>query len=819
MAKTKKKITGKIKTKINRNGTFSQILTLLRGRVFYFCRVVKFWNIIDNKLHLLLSGMRIPVIILTLLISVSSLIAQNDKGIISGIITDNENKSPLNEAEITIIELNKTSFTDSTGKFIFVDIPYGTYRVKISAPGYEAVVKTDVVVLSARPTEIVTGLTSRSYKTETIEVEAKYFQKKTDENTSNYNLDFEEVRRSPGSVEDVSRMVQVLPGVSPANDQRNDLIVRGGSPSENLTMIDGIEIPNINHYPSQGSSSGPIGMINVKFINDVNFSSGGFSAKHGDKLSSVMDIKFREGQRNRFLSDINLSTAGFGAVLEGPMLSKKGSYLFSFRRSYLNLIRSAIRISAVPNYWDFNLKTVYDINKKNKLEFIGIAGLDKIKFEGDAAEVSDENPYGNTKGNQEQFTVGFNLRTLFKKGYLQTTLANSSNYYYYILNDIKNNEVRFDYSSYESDFNLNTEILYQLSSNSNITIGVGGRYIKFKNVLYVRADTTAFGDPLPELDVNIKSDFKKASAFAQYSLKLFNDKVVFNTGLRYDYFSGINDKHIISPRAGLSIKLTPVTTLNLSTGIYTQAPEYLWVTSDPKNNNLKYIKSFHYVAGIEHLFAEDLRLIVEAYYKKYDNYPVSVYIPTLILVNGGTENGPNFVGEASSDGYGYVKGIDFSLHKKLTGSGFYGMLNYSLSKSEFTALKGGPKPGSFDYRHNLTVIAGYQLSNDWLIGIKYRYTTGRPYTPFDVQKSIIAGRGIYQTDKFNEARYKDYNRLDIRVDKKWNFSKVSIVAYVEMQNVFNTTNVYNYFWNEYKNEMGTIYQWAFLPVGGFSIQF
>jgi hypothetical protein len=219
------------------------------------------------------------------------------------------------------------------------------------------------------------------------------------------------------------------------------------------------------------------------------------------------------------------------------------------------------------------------------------------------------------------------------------------------------------------------------------------------------------------------------------------------------------------------------------------------------------------------LFTPELRLSIEAYYKDYSNYPVSVVVPTYVLINGGTENGPNFVGEATSAGYGFVRGIDFSLHKKLTGNGFYGMLNYTLAESRVTALKGGEKPGSFDYRHNLTIIAGYQISDDWLVGIKFRYTTGRPYTPFDIAASTIAGRGVADFNNFNGARFKAYNRLDIRVDKKWNFKKVSIVSYIELQNVFNISNVYTYFWNEYKNVQGTIYQWAFLPVGGFSVQF
>lgn len=745
--------------------------------------------------------------------------SQDESGVLTGLVIDRETQTPVENALAVVVELNDSTLTDAAGKFRFQNIPYGTYRLKVSSVGYGSLVRTDVDVLSSRPANVVIELTVKSYQTETIEVEAKYFQKSSDQSTSSFNLDFEEVRRAPGAVEDISRMVQILPGVAPGNDQRNDLIVRGGSPSENLTLIDGIEIPNVNHYPSQGSSSGPIGMINVKFIDDVNFSTGGFSARYGDKLSSSLDIKFREGYRKSFLSDINLSTAGFGGVFEGPLFTKKGSFIFSVRRSYLNLIRGAIRIAAVPNYWDFNLKTVYDISKNNKLTFIGIGGLDDISFEGDASEISDENPYGNAKGDQQQFSAGFNWKTLFKKGYVQTVLSNSSNFYDYVNYDIKTNELVFDYDSYESEFIFRLEVFYQVNTNNNIIFGAAGKYIKFMNNLYVRSDTTAFGDPLPELNVDIRKNFYKGAGFFQYTLKLFKDKLILNAGLRSDYFSGIVQKNSLSPRAGLSFRITPVTTLNASTGIFTQAPEYLWVTSDPSNVNLKYIKSNHFIIGVEHLFNEDLRLTLEAYYKKYVDYPVSVLIPTFALVNGGTENGPNFVGEATSRGYGYVRGIDVSLQKKLSGSGIYGMLNYSLSESRITALDGGEKPGSFDYRHNLTLIAGYQITNEWIVGIKFRYLTGRPYTPFDEQASTIAGRGIFQADKFNEVRFKDYNRLDIRVDKKWNFKKWSIVSYVELQNVFNVTNVFEHFWNEYKNEMGTIYQWAFLPVGGFSIQF
>jgi len=760
------------------------------------------------------------VIISCLLFSINFFTHAQDKGAINGLITDKESQEPVGFVTVELLQLHKKTSTDSLGQFQFNDLAYGTYQIKVTGVGYESATITDVVVLSARPSIANIKLDPISYTTDEIDVKARYFQKSTGESTSMYNLDFEEVRRAPGAAEDIGRMVQILPGVAPGNDQRNDLIVRGGSPAENMTIIDGIEVPNINHYPTQGSSSGPISLIDVKFIEDVDFSTGGFSARYGDKLSSVLDISFREGYRKKILSDINLSTAGFGGVFEGPLFSQNGSFLLSVRKSYLNLIHNAIRLAAVPDYWDYNFKAVYDFGKNTKLTFIGVGGLDNISFSGDASQISDDNPYGKAFGNQKEFSTGFNLKTLFRHGYIQTVVANSTDYTFYQENDIRTDVLKFNYDSYESDFNAKSEMLYQLDQKSSIMLGVTGRYILFKNDTYLIADTTAFGNIIPEINVNVKSHFYKASGYVQYTLKLFKDRFILNPSERFDYFSGINNGSVLSPRFSMSYDLDPITTLNAALGIYYQAPDYLWITADPSNVNLKYIRADHYIAGIEHLFASDLRVSVEAYYKKYHDYAVSLAVPTYVMISGGADNGPDLLfGPAESAGYGYSRGIDVSIQKKLTGNGIYGMLSYSFAESRVTALSGGEKPGDFDYRHNLTVIAGYQISNDWLVGIKFRYTTGRPYTPFDPVASAIVGRGVSDFNNFNGARYPDYNRLDLRVDKKWNLKSLSIVSYIELQNVFNKSNVYQYFWNQYKNEQGTIYQWAFLPVGGFSVQF
>lgn len=650
--------------------------------------IIKYFSRKKIKLLLTLNMLlKISVILFVFFTSAYYLFPQSDtSGSLTGIILDAETQQPVRDAILTLVNIDKNTASDSNGKFTFKDIPLGTYQMKISCTGYETTIKTDLVVLSSRPSLVTVELIPKSYITEIIEVEAKYYQKPTDQNSSMFNLDFEEVRRAPGAVEDISRMVQILPGVSPGNDQRNDLIVRGGSPAENLIIIDGIEVPNINHYPSQASTGGPIGLINVKFISDVNFSTGGFSSRFGDKLSSVLDIKFREGYRKKFLSDINLSTAGFGGVFEGPLFSQNGSFLVSIRKSYLNLIRGAIQLAAVPDYWDFNLKAVYDLNQNHKLTFIGLGGLDKISFEGNEAEISDENPYGKAKGNQEEFTLGLNLKSLYKNGFIQSVFSNSSNFYKYDNRDFKTDSLIFDNNSYESEFNLKSEIFYQINQKNNIIAGGSFKYTFFKNDLFVASDTSYFGDVLPELNIKIKDQFYKASAFCQYTLKLFQDKTIINLGMRYDYFSGIEEKNSFSPRLGLSYKLSETTILNFAAGIFHQAPEYLWVTTDPKNYKLKYLRAYHYVGGVEHILFDVFRFTAEVYYKKYERYPVSVLIPTYVLIAGGADNGPNFVGEAVSLGYGYVKGLDISLQKKLDKSGFYGMLNYSLTESKVTAL-------------------------------------------------------------------------------------------------------------------------------------
>lgn len=750
-------------------------------------------------------------------VSFSNNAVEKDNGIINGKVIDNETQNGVENAVIKIQNSELRTVSGKNGEFSFSNLKCGTYNLSVNVVGYAPLLKGDIVIISDKAVDVIIGLNPSGLSTETIDIESNYFQKNSDVNLSIMNLDYEEIRRAPGAVEDISRMLQTAPGVSIVNDQRNDLVVRGGSPSENLIMIDGVEIPNINHYGSQGTTGGPIGYINLKFIREADILTGGFNSRFGDRLSSVVDIKFREGSQSNYINNIDLSFAGFGGIFEGP-ISKKSNYLLSVRRSYLDLLKGSIRLAAVPNYWDINMKLNYKFDDNNTIGLIGFGAIDKINFKIDESSTVDDFPY-NSDNKTNSYTGGVTYNHLMNRGYIRAVLSNtytdffSDNIYY------PTGKQEYYINSYENEATSKLELNYRLTSSVDVSSGIGYKNAAFKNNLFASADTTPAGYFIPEQRAENKLNANKFYGYVNFTNKMFGEKLTLNAGLRYDYFDFINLKSAVSPRAGLSYSVLPSTIVNASYGIFYQSPQYVWLASDPINKNLSNIRCDHYIFGIEQIFSAGLKAVVEVYQKNYNNYPVSINNPRYILIDGGADYGPNLVGAASSTGHGIVKGIDVSLQKKLTGNGLYGMINYSYSQSGFYATVGGEKPAAFDPEYQFTVIAGYQVADDWLIGLKFKYAGGKPYTPYNVQQSTALGRGVWEMDKFNSEKFPDYHRLDLRIDKKFYFRKSAITTYFELQNVYNRQNVSGYFWNKAKNEQGTIYQWAFMPVGGVSVQF
>lgn len=306
--------------------------------------------------------MKLLYLALIFLIVSGSTFSQGQEVSVYGKVVDNLTQEPLIGANVIILGTNFGSATDASGEFSINNVPPNTYQIRASIIGYNSVTKTDISVMPGRPAQVNFELSSTAIELENVFVQSDYFNDNPIELNSIKRFNYEEIRRSAGGFEDVVRAVSILPGVAQADPGRNDLIVRGGGPSENLYLINGIPVQNINHFGTQGSTGGPLSYINLDYVDETTFSTGGFSVLNGDKISSVLSINLREGRKDKIGGKATVSATQFGFDLEGPV-SSNSSFIFSARRSYLDFIFQAADFSFVPEYYDGLLK--YDISFDN----------------------------------------------------------------------------------------------------------------------------------------------------------------------------------------------------------------------------------------------------------------------------------------------------------------------------------------------------------------------------------------------------------------------------------------------------------------------
>ncbi|MCK4967074.1 TonB-dependent receptor, partial [bacterium] len=334
-------------------------------------------------------------------------------GGITGEVIDVVTKEPLPYVNVVVEGTQLGDATDEDGKFVILRIPVGLYSVKFSMMGYKPIIKPGINVRPNRKDFILAELQETTLELEGITITPSYFEKSSDAILSERSVEFEEIRQDPGSAEDIQRMMQALPSVVTGSDQMNDIIVRGGMPGENLFLLDNIEMPNPNHFGEQGTTGGPMNMINTYFVRQVDFYTGAFPARFGDKVSSVMNIKLREGNRERYEGNFNLGMAGAGVLFEGPVNKGRGSFILSARKSFLDLIISSTGLTAVPYYYSLQGKFVYDISDRTKMITNAIYGDDKINISED-----DESGYSQGENvvidsKSRQFAAGTVFRTVW----------------------------------------------------------------------------------------------------------------------------------------------------------------------------------------------------------------------------------------------------------------------------------------------------------------------------------------------------------------------------------------------------------------------
>lgn len=755
-------------------------------------------------------------------------------GTIKGRVIDATVKEPLIGANVVVVGTNIGASTDQNGEFIITNLPPGSYQLEISYIGYITLNKSDVVVSANKPVYLSIQLKPNALQGEEITVTAGYFVEEQEIEPSLITLSREEIRRFPGGFEDVVRTVATLPGVAINNGGgRNDLLVRGGGPAENLYVVNNIEIPNINHFGTQGTSSGSLSFINLDLVENVEFSAGGFNAEFGDKLSSVLSLSLSKGRDDRFGGKGLISATQFGAIVEGPIVNM-GSFIFSARRSYLDFIFKAAGLPFTPVYTDFNFVGKFDLSPRNKFTFLSLLALDDIDRFNDSEKKRVKN--ASVMGNkQTQWINGLNYQHIMDGSFLDITFQ--ANQFAYTFNQTDENLIPyFSSKSTETELGLKVILTKKIKKSSTFKIGAGVKIpildnkTAFADTIYDqngnKVPYSALG--LPQ-NINIDQTTNKSFAFARLDLSL-GGSLSSAIGIRFDRYDFIQDKMYISPRIGLKYGLTPKINLKLNYGIYYQSPSYVWVYN-PENKRLKALKNNMTILGMDYLLRKDVFIKLEGYYKQYSQLP-SGAIPGvndyLVQTNTGLAFGgrdDNFKSfgfyPLASVGKGKAYGIEIQMQKKYSEIPFYGQISISLGKAEVTAANGKTYPAQFDQRFIFNITGGYKIGNTWEFGGKFRYFTGAPFTPVYIPEQNPVNPGLIQNlpDEYLTDRLPAGHHLDLRVDRYFYYQKSRITLYLDVQNVYNNKIPIIPFYDFWDKKIIRSNSIALLPSIGISVEY
>ncbi len=733
------------------------------------------------------------------LLSCSTLSAQT--GIIKGTITDALTNEPIGFANVLVLGTDFGTTTDIDGNYEITGLEPNLYEVRASFIGYDEATEFEIQVTSARPVTVDFTLSEASEQLEEVVVQASPFRKTEESPVSLRTIGVAEIQRNPGANRDISRVVQSLPGVTSTASFRNDLIIRGGAPNENRFYLDDVEVPNINHFATQGASGGPVGLINVNFIREVDFYSGAFPANRGNALSSVFNFKQRDGRDDRIGATFMLGASDAGLTLEGP-IGDKTTFLVSARRSYLQFLFQVLELPFLPTYNDFQVKVKHKIDQKNEITFIGLGAIDQFNLNLDANDTETqqfqlaflpETPQWN-------YTNGLVYKRYGENGFWTFVLSRNmlDNRAIKYLNNDKSSEenLTLNYQSQEIENKLRIENTTR-SNGFKFNYGIGTEYVKYNNSTFNRIFTTAGSQTI---DFQSDIDFYKYYGFGQVSRKLQEDRLVLSLGFRLDGNSYSDDMsnpfEQFSPRFSLAYAITEQLSVNFNTGIYYQLPAYTVLGYQEegrlvnRDNDVTFIQSDHVVAGVEYNTNFNAKISVEGYFKNYSNYPFLLR-DQLTLANLGGDFGVigNEPVTSTSDGQAY--GLEVLFQQRLF-RGFYGIASYTLGRSEFEDRKGDLVPSSWDARNiaNLTVGKKFETDNflnNVEIGINWRFQTGLPFTPFAETSSLVANwdvnqSGIRDFDRLNTLRTGNINQIDFRIDKKWFYDKWSLNLYFDIEN-------------------------------------
>lgn len=721
--------------------------------------------------------------------------AQN-LGNINGFARQAKTLVPLQGVTIMVVGTDKITSTDEKGFFSIKDIPTKSYTIEASFVGYKPVQKFDIEVTSGNTVEVNFDLEEETRELGNIVIRAN-FPKPVGVVNSVQSLSANEIIRYPGANFDMAKVVQSLPGVSGSVGFRNDIIIRGGAPNENVYYLDGVEVPTINHFATQGAAGGPVGMLNVSFLDRVTLHTSAFPAKYDNPLSGVLQFRQRSGNPEKIQGNFRLSATEAALTAEGPLDKKKNTtFIASVRRSYLQLLFKLIELPFLPDYWDYQYKVTHKPDNKNEINIIGIGSIDNFSFLKpknatlEQLTILDQIPLNSQRTN----TIGISWRHAMRKGYWQLVASNNlldNRADKFEGNDIGNEARRIlKYKSVEDEKRLRYEINFSINK---IQINAGAQMIgtSYSNETFQRRNGFV-------ADYSTSFNMFRYGVFASATRKVLNERLTLTAGIRTDGNDFMDEGTALgrnlSPRLAASYAITKSVNANFSLARYYKTPAYtilgFKINDRYVNKDADFIKSDHLVGGLEWLPSSTIRVTAEGFIKKYNDYPVSV-ATGVSLANFGGDFGVLGNERITSNGKGQTAGFELLFQQRLT-KNFYGILSYTYYHSKFSGTDQKLIPSAWDNRHLLSFTGGYRLGKNWEIGLRFRYQGGAPYTSFDNQQSLdnyfFLSAPVLDYSKINQERLGAFNAADLRIDKKYNFKKWTLNIFLDIQNLYNSKN-------------------------------
>lgn len=786
-----------------------------------------------------------------MLLSVS-LYAQNVTQTVKGQIIDKQSEIPIIGATIQWINDQDAigTTTDIDGYFKLENIPVGRQAFQISYIGYETMVLPNIDITSGKEVILDLAMVESIEILNEVVVTAEVAKDRAINEMASISartFSLEEVNRYAGGRSDIARLAGNFAGVATADDSRNDIVIRGNSPTGVLWRLEGIPIPNPNHFSTLGSTGGPVSAMNPNVLKNSDFLTSAFPSEYGNATSGVFDLGMRSGNRDKHEFTFQMAAfSGLEAMAEGPLGDKGASYLVAARNSFIALI-SPPQTNAIPNYFDVTFKIDSHTGKFGKFSLFGIGGTSSIDFVG--ADIDSTDLFSEV--DQDLFprsrfgVIGLRHNKIIgKDSYIRTVIAGSLTRNEFSIDRYFNlgtaEEIKIRYADGNNEENrLSISSFYNKKFNSKATMRVG---ILAEQTNYDLINRDA--ERAPDIDgdgyndIRTEYEFNESvltvQPFAQMQYK-FNPKWTLNLGV-HGLYQEINEQFVLEPRTSLSWNFAKKQKLTFGYGLHNQnvpLPIMLTESLDANGNrlltneDLQFARSQHFVLGYDYAFANNWRAKIEAYYQAIDRVAIDSEPSSFSLLNLGADFGfPTGKVNLTNDGTGFNQGVELTIEKFFS-NGFHGLLTASVFDSKYEGSDGVERNTAFNNNYVINFLAGREFTigkskqNAILIDTKITSAGGRYYTPVDLEASQLAGFEIRQDDLAFSERYDDYFRWDVKIGFKMNSTKrkFSQQFYMDFQNITNRENIFSRDYNRQTNEVNVRYQSGFFPDFLYRIQF